>query len=240
MTVKGKGNYAAYFTAADGVINYLLKDSIYDNWLNVTSGEVYSDVDATDWGSEEIYKAWDLGYMGGYNGSSVFSKDDSIKRGDIAQVLYDMAGGPEAPNEGQTGDEYVTGFDDVKSDMYYAKAIAWAKACGIVSGDEGTSAFRPEEYMSRQELAKMLAEYARVTGTHEAADTSVIDSCQDGDEVSEWAEHYVAWAIENGIMGVDTDELWPTQNITRRAVAIMAVRCQPEKLSVSMIPSWPR
>ena len=118
-----------------------------------------------------------------------------------------MAGSPEAPNEGQTGDEYVTGFDDVKSDMYYAKAIARAKACGIVSGDEGTNLFRPEDYVSRQELAKMLAEYARVTGTYEAADTSVIDDYQDGDDVSEWAEGYVAWAIKNGIMGVDTDEL---------------------------------
>ena len=236
------GDYQAYFRPVEGVVNYVVEDSFTDNGVRVGEGKVYSDVDALDWGSEEIYKAWDLGYMGGYNGSSVFGKDDSIKRGDVAQVLYNMAGSPEAPNEGETtSDAYVTGFSDVDGrDMYYNKAIAWAKACGIVSGDEGTNCFRPEDYISRQELAKMLAEYSRVTGKYEAADTAVIDEYKDADEVSEWAEGYVAWAIENDIMGVDTDELWPTENITRRAVAIMAVRCQPEELSGSMIPSWPR
>lgn len=212
------------------------------NKIDVRGESVYSDLDASEWGAEEIYKAHDLGYMGGYNGTSIFGKDDSIKRGDVATVLYNMAGSPEAPTEGEIKDGgYVTKFDDVDPYMYYAKAIAWANACGIISGDTGTANFRPEDPVSRQELAKMLAEYARVTGDEISADTSVLDNYKDGDEVSAWAEEYVAWAVENGIMGVDTDELWATGNITRRHVAIMVVRYHPDgKLHDAMIPSWPR
>ena len=40
----------------------------------------------------------------------------------------------------------------------------------------------------------------------------------------------MAWAVENGIFGVDTDELWANQNIQRAAVASIAVRFQPEAL----------
>ena len=217
------------------------KDGVV-NKIDVRGESVYSDLDASEWGAEEIYKAHDLGYMGGYNGTSIFGKDDSIKRGDVATVLYNMAGSPEAPTEGEIKDGgYKTKFDDVDPYMYYAKAIAWANACGIISGDSGTANFRPEDPVSRQELAKMLAEYARVTGDEISADTSVLDDYKDGDEVSEWAEEYVAWAVENGIMGVDTDQLWATGRITRRHVAIMVVRYQPDgKLHDAMIPSWPR
>ena len=205
--------------------------------IDVRDSKVFSDVKSTDWGAEEIFKANDLGYMRGYNGTTIFGKDDSIKRGDVCEVLYKMAGSPEWSNEGQTNGEYVTGFDDVREDMYYAKSIAWAVSCGIVSGDAGTANFRPEDSVSRQELAKMLAEYAKLTGDDISADTSVLDGYKDADEVSEWAEEYVAWAVENDIMGVGTDELWATGNITRRQVAIMTVRFQPDgPLADSMVP----
>ena len=264
-SVNKVGFYKVFVHQAEGVKNYKLDDGnrgfltvsnyvtdtdsaktkVYGT-IEVSDQGVYSDVSATDWGSEEIYKAWDLGYMGGYNGTSIFGKDDFIKRGDVAQVLYNMAGSPRVAasegNVGQTGDEYETGFSDVKPSMYYAKAIAWASACGIVSGDEGTSNFRPEDTVSRQELAKMLCEYARVTGADTSADASVLDSYSDAGEVSDWAVDYVAWAVENDIMGVGTDELWATGGITRRMVAMMTVRFQPDgKLDGgSMIPSLPR
>ena len=40
----------------------------------------------------------------------------------------------------------------------------------------------------------------------------------------------MAWSVENGIFGVDTDELWAKQDIKRSAVASIAVRFQPEAL----------
>ena len=40
----------------------------------------------------------------------------------------------------------------------------------------------------------------------------------------------MAWAVDNGIFGQGTDELWAKQNIQRCAVATIAVRFQPEAL----------
>ena len=235
-----QGVYKASIKIAAGVKNYVFLGEESENTLKVDDSKVFTDVKSDDWGAEEIYKAYDLDYMRGYNGTSIFGKDHNIKRGDVCEVLYKMAGSPEWSNEGQTNGEYVTGFDDVREDMYYAKSISWAVSCGIVSGDSGTGLFRPEDNISRQELAKMLAEYARATGADISADTSVLDSYKDADEVSPWAEEYVAWAVENDIMGVGTDELWATGNITRRQVAMMVVRYQPDgPLADALVPSAP-
>ena len=65
--------------------------------------------------------------------------------------------------------------------------------------------------------------------TVEDADATLA-AYKDADQVSDWAKDAMAWSVENGIFGVDTDELWAKQNIQRSAVATIAVRFQPEAL----------
>lgn len=52
----------------------------------------------------------------------------------------------------------------------------------------------------------------------------------DGAEVSGYAKAAVAWAVEQGIMGVGTTALNPADDITRAELAAMIVRLQPEAL----------
>ncbi|MBM6868175.1 S-layer homology domain-containing protein [Collinsella tanakaei] len=236
-----QGVYKASIKIAAGVKNYVFLGEEAENTLKVDDAKVFSDVPTTYWAAENIYKADALGYMNGYNGTTFFGPLDNIKRGDVVVTLYKMAGQP-SPSwledyKSET-DGYVTGFDDVDSSMYYAKAIAWAKAVGITSGDAGTNNFRPEDNISRQELAKMLCVYAEKTGKDVEVDADeVLAKYDDADTVAPWAEEYVAWAAEAGIMGQDSP-LRASDPINRAEVATMAVRLQPKPLegSEDLIP----
>ena len=221
-----------------GVKDYLAEDEV----IEVSADRVYTDVPSTHWAAQNIYDATELGYMSGYNGTTFFGADDNIKRGDVAVVLYKMAGSPvptwlqEDYKDANGG--YVTGFDDVNSNMYYAQAIAWAKGVGIVSGDTGTGLFRPEDTISRQELAKMLCVYAEKTGKDTDVDTdAVLSAYDDADTVADWAEDYVAWCVEADIMGQNSP-LRGSDPITRAEVATMAIRLQPKKLDDSLVGNF--
>ena len=108
--------------------------------------------------------------------------------------------------------------------MYYNQAIAWAKSVGIVSGDTGTNMFRAEDTISRQELAKMLAVYAEKCGEDVSTDAdAVLGEYEDAGSVSEWAEGYVAYLVEAGVMG-NNSPLRGTDPINRAEVATMVVR----------------
>lgn len=57
----------------------------------------------------------------------------------------------------------AAGFADVSADASYLKAVAWAKAQGIVKGVTGT-AFQPDETITQAQFAAMLTRYAAVKG----------------------------------------------------------------------------
>lgn len=80
---------------------------------------------------------------------------------------------------------------------------------------------RPDDPISREELAVMLQRMAEHRGTYDSAsaDYSELDSRPDGNAVSKWARDAVAWAIGEGIMeGDGTGRLNP-QGTTTRAEA---------------------
>ena len=125
---------------------------------------------------------------------------------------------------------YATGFSDVDQNMYYAAAIGWAAKTGVVNGyDEDT--FGPNDKITREQTAAMIANYAKALGKYQAAKdvTGTLAAFSDGSQVSDWAKAEVAWAVENGVMG-NGGYLAPTDQITRAEIAAMAVNYQPAKL----------
>lgn len=182
----------------------------------------FDDVSTGDWYYDSVMKVCLNKYMGGYGGSSVFGSMDSIKRGDVAVVLANMA------NVETSDVAEPAGFIDVGRNTYYYGAISWARQMGIVSGDSGTNVFRPEDSISRQELAKMLWAYANIMGMDTGVDTdAVLSGYGDESTVALWAREYVAWAVQYGVMGQGSP-LRASDPITRAEVATMIVRLQPE------------
>ncbi|WP_303249534.1 S-layer homology domain-containing protein [uncultured Slackia sp.] len=198
-------------------------------WLRVIDEKVFLDVPTTEWYYDEVLTAYQNGWIKGYSGGNFFGPNDAVTRADVCVTLARMADvdleiDATDENAGSEVGFFETPFADVDGNMYYAQAVAWAAKAGIVSGDTGTGNFRPTDQISREEFAAMLARYAEKNGGDVNADASALDKYEDASSVSGWAKGYVAWAVEAGIMGKDTSVLWPTENITRAAVATMLVR----------------
>ena len=119
---------------------------------------------------------------------------------------------------------YLTGFSDVNGHAYYGKAISWAKQAGVVNGN-GDGTFRPDANVTREELAAMLANFAKKYNSFVDVDADkVLGEFSDGASVSDWAEAVdsVAWAVEGEIMG-NGGFIAPTAQITRAEAAAMVV-----------------
>ncbi|MDM8275824.1 S-layer homology domain-containing protein [Enorma phocaeensis] len=236
-----KGSYVLVVVPdedAEGVDNFLFDTYASPNpidngaqmpWTTATvkDARVFNDVPTDYWAAEDIFTANEKSWMNGYDGTDFFGPRDNIKRGDVAVVLWKMAGKPKPvsdENYQQEDGSYLTGFADQVRGMYYNQAIAWAKSVGIVSGDTGTNMFRAEDTISRQELAKMLAVYAEKCGEDVSTDVdAVLGGYEDAGTVSEWAEGYVAYLVEAGVMG-NNSPLRGTDAINRAEVATMVVR----------------
>lgn len=185
---------------------------------------VFTDVAPEVWYHDPVYAAAANGYMNGYAGTTLFGPENNITRGQVACVLYNMA-------NGELGAQSYSGysFPDVNQSEYYADAIAWAKASGVVNG-YGDGTFRPEAYVSAEEFAAMLANYAQLSGRYSTVDTdAILAQFGDGGQVSDWARNVVAWAVSEHVIG-NGGFLDPTGAVARGRVAAMAVNFQPEAL----------
>ena len=214
-------------SAKDG--NYTIE---FDVNFQISSDRVFNDVENDEWYSEYVYEAAKNSWMTGFDGTNFFGPDQQITRGDVAVVLWKMAGKPQpqgAPSDGSE-DWYTeqggwnTGFGDVNGKMYYAEAIAWAKSAELVTGYDGTDSYRPDAFISRQELATMLGRYAEKCKVDVEGAEADLSAYADASSVAPFAEEYVEYAVSAKVMGQDVTELRPADDITRAEVAAMVVR----------------
>ena len=218
-----EGYYVADVTAPANDAHF--EGTIQSEPFQISEYAKFSDVDASAWYADAVYNAADLGYMTGISGTDLFMPMADITRAELAKVFANMAGEAFSP-------VYTpTKFGNVDPLAWYAGAVAWADEAGIVTGYDDVT-FGPADKATREQVAVMLYRYAAGQGkdvTVEDADATLA-AYKDADQVSDWAKEAMAWAVDNGIFGQGTDELWAKQNIQRCAVATIAVRFQPEAL----------
>lgn len=224
--VKDKGEYTAKiattkaFTDEFGAgATIVAKD---DTFQVIDSIKAFMDVKPGDWYADESTKARQMGYMNGLGESDMLMGASNITRADMAIVLMRMAGGNPGMSQNET---YPTPFSDVEADAYYAKAIDWAYKAGIVQGFEGS--FRPNDFVSREELATMVARFAEKAMGQDVSAQADLAAYTDGASVSEFAKASMAWCVEAGIFGVGTDVLNPQGTAQRAEVAAISVRLMP-------------
>ena len=220
VTLSGDKNDAVNYKFANAdnttVVEFLVTDA---------NKVIFNDVKPGDWFFDVVFDAWDNDWMNGYADGVLFGANDQITRGQVACVLFNMAGADMNETDGSYNE--ILGwksFDDVNGKAYYGEAIAWAKQAGVVNG-YGDGTFAPDAPVTREELACMLANYAKKV---DQADVSVDDadealsSMSDGASVSDWAKGSVAWAVENEIMG-NAGFVNALNDITRAETAAMVV-----------------
>ena len=139
---------------------------------------------------------------------------ESITRAQVATILartqlLDFEQGVERLPEGM---ETFDAFGDVEPSNWFYYYVAWAYDAGLVEGYAGL--FRPDEPVTRQELATMLAR--TITTEIEAGEPDFPDSA----DISNWAADYVylvsyvEWMVGNA-----RGYFNPRANITRAEVA---------------------
>ncbi len=191
---------------------------------NRVAYEHFSDCYYGDWfvDSGVLDYAYTHGLVSGYSGSTLFGPYDSLTRGQVATILWRIAGEP-LPEAADSSDD----FDDVDYGMYYGDAVRWARQTGVVNGYDDDNVFKPDTFVSRQELACMIANYAsKIAEIDTTSDLSRVRSLVDSDEIASWAIDSMGWCMDAGVMnGVDEGGVnWARPNATawRASMASMA------------------
>ena len=176
----------------------------------------FTDVSSGEWYYDAVAYVYERGLMDGTS-AVTFDPGAVLTRAMTAQVLWNLAGSPAAPGG--------AGFTDVAADAWYAGAVNWAAAQGIVAGYD-TGAFGPEDAVTREQLAAMLYRYA---GTPEP--TGGLDGFADKDAASGYAADALCWAVGEGLLtGKDGGRLDPAGTATRAEVAVILMRFAEKKL----------
>ncbi|MDG0793334.1 S-layer homology domain-containing protein [Cohnella ginsengisoli] len=104
-------------------------------------------------------------------------------------------------------------FTDVRSDAWYADAIAAAVKAGIVAGKDANR-FAPEERVTRMEMAAMIV---RALGLSKSSGPATY---ADADDIPQWAMPYIAAVSEARYMqGRSDNRFAPRQEATRAEAA---------------------
>ena len=180
--------------------------------------EMFDDLDPNGWYLDDVRYCVENGYMKGM-GEGKFGPGLDVSRAMIAQLLWNMAGNPEPAS--------AAPFDDVAADAWYAKAVAWAYENGITKGT-GVG-FEPDKDITREQLAAMLYNYAKLLGKGFTGAWMFLLDYPDAAEISSWADEAIHWMVLNGIINGTTDDagtviLDPQGDATRAQLATMVQR----------------
>lgn len=168
----------------------------------------FADVPASAWYCDAVEYVYENGLMSGVS-SGWFAPNDTLTRAMLVQTLYAMEGRPAAAS---------AGFADVASGDWYASAVNWAAANGVVSGVSETG-FGPNNALTREQLALILYRFAQYKG-YDVTGTSDLAAYADGSSVSGWAAEAMGWAVDAGLIsGVGGNQIAPTGTATRAQVA---------------------
>ena len=176
------------------------------------------DVKPGNWKYDAVKYVYENGIMVGTKADE-FSPDAPLTRAMFASVLYRMAGSPPVT--------WKNIFPDVPAGKWYSDAVIWAYESDIVAGMDGGARFGTNENITREQIARMLMEYAKTRG-FETGQRAELNGFADRADVSRWAVEYVKWAVGCGMLsGKDIDGrryLVPKGDATRAECASMLMR----------------
>ncbi len=177
----------------------------------VTPGKGFTDT-VGHWAEDSISRMADKGIVKG-DGAS-FRPDASITRAELITMVVRALG--------LTISGTDTGFEDVAADSWYASYIKAALESGLISKD---SVFRPNDLVTREEMAKILAgANANLKGEEFKAPEGEL-SFADSAAISGWAKPYILYASQNGLMnGMEDGSFAPKASGTRAQVATVLDR----------------
>lgn len=180
-------------------------------------GQLYADMDPEAWYFEPIDRMVSEGLMVG-NGDGIMDPKANLTRGMLVTLLYAYSGDALEEDWQQTSE-----FTDVALERYDAEAVEWAFRHNIISGYSSTQ-FGPDDYVTRQELCKIVEGFLRERGHTLPAGESCRERFSDYDKIAFWALPSVEAVVSAGILSGDGANLSPKGNTTRGEAAAILVR----------------
>ena len=207
LTDKGDGKYTFQMPASKVTV-----EAVFTAVEPEPEGLPFTDVTSRDWFYDAVVYVYDKGMMEGTT-DTTFAPTMNLTRSMIAQVLYNLEERPEAPG--------AAGFPDVAAGAWYADAVNWAAARGIVKGYD-TGAFGPEDSVTREQLAAILYRYAQAKGYDTTQGGMAVREFSDSASISDWAQTAMSWAVNAQVLsGKGNGVLDPQGTATRAEVAQM-------------------
>ena len=190
----------------------------YENAQGRLNMAVFNDVPNNIWYTKAVNYVAEKSLMNGTGAS--FKPMDSTSRAMLVTVLYRMAGSPEV--EGKVSET----FKDCVDGSYYANAVLWASQNNIVNG-YGDS-FKPNQAVTRQEMAKILYGYDKVM--EKASETFAVQlTYTDLDSIAGWALEGVNYCTAAGYLSGSNNAFSPKGNATRAMTAQVLMNMTAEK-----------
>ena len=149
----------------------------------------FTDVVAGTWYYGAAAYAYNNGLFAGMT-PTTFAPNATMTRAMLVSVLWRLAGepAPKAPNT----------FVDVPDGAWYTDAVTWAAENGVVSGIGG-SRFDPSGFVTREQTAEILYNYAHSKG-YDVSARADLTAFPDAGSVSGWAEEALSWANAAGLI----------------------------------------
>ena len=198
VAVNAADDLTAWSLADDGSISAV--DGAYDagqqtyafdvvNGVTAIARFPFTDVVAGTWYYGAAAYAYNNGLFAGMT-PTTFAPNATMTRAMLVSVLWRLAGepAPKAPNT----------FVDVPDGAWYTDAVTWAAENGVVSGIGG-SRFDPSGFVTREQTAEILYNYAHSKG-YDVSARADLTAFPDAASVSGWAEEALSWANAAGLI----------------------------------------
>jgi len=215
------GTYDAATNTIIFTVTHLSKYALMEKTTLPT--KTFADIQG-HWAQSDIEIMAGLGIAGGIS-ENEFAPQMPVNRAQFAAFLIRSLGIEETrPAESH--------FKDVPTTAWYYRAVEGAYAAGLVGGyEDGT--FRPEQEISRQEIAALIARALKNAGQEVSVDDvdSVLARFKDASKISPWAKEEAAQAVASGIIG-GRDGLFAPKDSATRAEAVVMLKRMLVKLGV--------
>jgi hypothetical protein len=181
-------NMAGVYDEVTGKVTF--KTNHFSKYLIKNNVIKFSDVAGDNWARKEIQAMASKGIISGNLGK--YLPNNNITRVEFVKLITTTLD--------IVDDNVKTDLKDINKNAWYYKYVASAVKAGIISGND---TFAPNEVISRQDMAMMLANaMTKVKGeVRISSNSSYISSFVDKDSIADYAVEGVATTIKYKLMG---------------------------------------
>ena len=169
----------------------------------------FDDVADSSWYAEAVNTLAAKNVINGVD-ERTFNPEASVTRAEFAKMIAGIAGADLTA-------AVSLPFTDCDASAWYAPALSWCYAQGLIQG-LGDGTFGVNDYISRQDMAVIMARAIDVMGAELAADTTI--EFADEAQIASYAKESIQLLVGIGVVnGKDDNRFEPAANLTRAEAA---------------------